>query len=382
MAGSLPVRIGASVALLLYGALVAASGLDRLSRDAPDLARLVPGPFQSEAARSRAVLALAREQAEPAVAAARRAVAADPVEPASTSLLGTAYLGAGRLAEGDAAFRIAARFGWREPPTQVYWYQVALQAGDLPRAVDRADALLRTRPGLPGRDRLLEPLESTAAGRGALIVRLAGRPNWLPGYLQAEGLSDDTLDRRSRVLTELAAAGTRLGCDAVTPFVTTALTRGARGNAERVWTGHCPGAVVAGGLADIGFERFGRDESSPFGWRSNLSGDVVVRSVHKTGRNRAVQLLNRSAVSRLVLRQAVALEPGVYRLTAAAPAGRVAASLGCGAPPQVPSLTDGDPAAGGQTLRVQACPRLELGLWIRPGAGEIELDSVTLERVR
>jgi tetratricopeptide (TPR) repeat protein len=382
MAG-VPVRIGASLALLLFGALAAASGLDRMSREAPALARLIPRPLQAHAARSTAALAVTREQPGPALAAARRAVAADPVEPASTSLLGTAYLMAGRPAEADAAFRVAARFGWREPPTQVYWYQAALQAGDLPRAVDRADALLRTRPDLSARDRLLEPLESTAAGRAALIVRLAGRPNWLTGYLQPdEQLSDDTLDRRALVLTELAAAGTRLGCETVTPFVKAALTRGARDNAERVWTGHCPGAVLTGGLADGEFERFGRDETSPFGWRSNLSGDVMVRLVEKNSRERAVQLLNRSAVSRLVLRQAVALEPGTYRLTAAAPAGRVAASLGCGGPPPVPSLTDGDPAAGGQVLRVEACSRLELGLWVRPGAGEIELDSVVLEKVR
>lgn len=383
MAGSLPVRIGASLALLLFAALAAASGLDRLSRDAPQLGRLVPRQLQAQAARSTAALALAREQTEPAVAAARRAVAADPVEPASTSLLGTAYLAAGRPAEADAAFRVAARFGWREPPAQVYWYQVAMQAGDLPRAVDRADALLRTRPELPGRDRLLEPLENTAGGRAALIVRLADRPTWLAGYLQPEDeLSDNTLDRRSQVLAELAAAGTRLGCEAVTPFVNAALARGARDNAERVWTGHCPGAALTGGLADGGFERFGRDEASPFGWRSNLSGDVVVRSVEKAGRDRAVQLVNRSAVSRLVLRQAVALEPGSYRVTATAPEGRVAASVGCGAPPPVPSLTDGDPSAGGQIVRVEACSRLELGLWIRPGAGEVEVDSVRLEKVR
>ena len=157
--------------------------------------------------------------------------------------------------------------------------------------------------------------------------------------------------------------------------------RSARTDAERVWTGHCPSAELTGGLADGGFERFGRAMASPFVWRSNLSGDVVVRPLEKDGGNRAVRLFNRSAVSRLVLRQAVALEPGTYRLTAAASPGRIAASLGCGGPPPVPSLADGDPARGGQVLRVEACSRLELGLWIRPGDGDVELDSVALEKV-
>ena len=375
-------RVGVSLGLLLFGALAAASGVDRMSLLAPALGRLVPGPLQAQAARSTAALAITRGQSEAAIAAARKAVAADPVDPASTALLGTAYLLTEQPAEAEAAFRIAARFGWRQPATQIYWYEAALQSGDWPRAVDRADALQRAYPGLAMRDELLAPLEDTPQGRAALIVRLAGRPNWLDIYLKPEAeLSDEVLDRRSRVLADLAASGTRLGCDAVAPFVNASLTRGARGSAERIWTGHCAGAALTGGLADPGFERFGRDEASPFGWRSNLSGEVVLRSVEKDGGDRAVQLVNRSAVSRLVLRQAVSLEPGIYRLTGAASPGRIAASLGCGGPPPVPSLTDGDPARGGQVLRVEACSRLELGLWVRPGAGEVELDSVALEKV-
>ena len=38
-------------------------------------------------------------------------------------------------------------------------------------------------------------------------------------------------------------------------------------------------------------------------------------------------------------------------------------------------------ASGGQLLRVSSCSRLELGLWLRPGAEETELDSVALEKV-
>ena len=376
------VRIGGSLALVGFGVLAAASGIDRMSLYAPALGRLVPGPLQAQAARSTAGLAIVRNQPGPAIAAARKAVAADPVDPGATALLGTAYLLDGKTADAEAAFRVAARFGWRQPTTQAYWYDAALQAGDWPRAVDRADALLRTRPGLPLRDQLLEPLESTPAGRAALVVRMAGRPNWLSVYLKPEPqVSDETLDRRSLVLTDLAEAGTRLGCEAVAPFVDASLARGARGNAERVWTGHCPGAALAGGLADGGFERFGSDGASPFGWRSNLSGDVAVRSVEEGAGNRGLRLLNRSAVSRMVLRQAVALEPGTYRLTGEATPGRIAASLGCGALPATPSLTDGDPAVGGQVLRVPECQRLELGLWVRPGAGEVELDSVALEKI-
>ena len=39
----------------------------------------------------------------------------------------------GKTADAEAAFRVAARFGWRQPTTQAYWYDAALQAGDWPR---------------------------------------------------------------------------------------------------------------------------------------------------------------------------------------------------------------------------------------------------------
>jgi len=375
-------RIAASLALLLFAALAVMSGLDRLGAQAPALTRLVPLPLQSNSVRAAAMQAVLRQQPKTALVYARRAVAADPVDPAPAGLLGAAYLMNGRPQQAEAAFRIAARFGWREPATQVYWYQAALQSGDLALAVDRADALLRTHPDLPARDLLLQPLESTAPGRAALIVRMAGKPEWLAGYLQPDAEMDEaTFARRSVVLADLANSGTQLGCSAVAPFVTQALARGARGDAERVWTGHCPGATVAGGLADPGFERFGSDEASPFGWQAGASGDVALRVVGKGGGNRALAMRNGGTVSRLVLSQALSLAPGVYRLTGRVKPNRVAGSIGCGAPPGLPRLGDGDMASGGQLLRVPACTRLELGLWLRPGGDETELDSIALEKV-
>ena len=378
-----PGRITISLALLLFAVLAVANGLDRLSPRAPALARFVPPPLQAQAWRARAAQAVVRDQPKTALVMARRAVAADPVDPAATGLLGTAYLMNQRPTQAEAAFRVAARFGWREPATQAYWYQAALQSGELALAVDRVDALLRTHPDLPARDLLLAPLESTSQGRAALAVRMAGRPDWLTGYLHPDAeLGDAAFARRTQVLLELAEAGTQLGCDAVAPFVTQALVRGARRDAERVWTRHCAGASVTGGVADPGFEEFGRNGASPFGWQAGQSGDVALRVVDKSGGGRALAMRNRGTVSRMVLSQAVSLAPGNYRLTGQVAPDRVAGSVGCGVPPGLPRLGDGDMATGGQVLRVPACSRLELGLWLRPGGDETELDSIVLERVR
>ena len=375
-------RLGATFALLLFAALVAASGLDRMSQQSPALARLVPQMLRAEAARSSASQAIARGRSVGALGDAQQAVAADPVHPASTSLLGTAYLLAGDEEAAERAFRVAARFGWREGPTQLYWYEAAIQSGDMARAVDRADALLRVRPAMPERQLLLAPLESSPDGRAALVARLADRPAWLAGYLRPdERVDDPELDRRSLVLTELAGTGMRLGCDAVAPFVSAALARGARGQAEGVWLGHCPGSSLTGGLADGNFEQLARQDPSPFGWRVVFWGDVAVRPVETSGEDWTLRMRNRASVSRLVLRQALSLEPGTYRLTGKATPGRVAASLGCGRDPPVPSFVDGDVAAAGQLLRAPECSRLELGVWLRPGTDEAELDDLRLEKI-
>lgn len=375
-------KLGASAALLVFAALAVASGLDRLTQRAPALARLVPPALQAQAARSSAALLLVRERPEAALASAERAVGADPVDPASTALLGAAYLMLGQPARAEPAFRVAARFGWREPMTQFYWFEAALQSGDLPRAVDRADALLRTYPSLPAISEVLRPLEATAAGRSELVRRLASRPRWLDDYLNVPAaVTAEGLARRGETLAMLAGSGTRLGCDRIAPFVNIAVARGSRDLAERVWTLHCPGAVRSEGLTDGGFDRLGRDTQSPFGWRTGLSGDVGLRTVEKGAGNRVLQLRNAAAVSRLVLRQSVSLQPGLYRLTARSTPGRIAASIGCEQDPPLPSLTDGDPASGGQRLHVDACKRLELGIWLRPGSDEVELDAIALEKV-
>jgi len=375
-------RIGASAALLVFAALAAMSGLDRLSIDAP-AGRLVPSVLRAQSARAHAALAIVRREAAPAIASAREAVAADPVDPASPALLGSAYLLGGDNARAEQAFRVAARFGWREPATQLYWYEAALQSGDLPRAVERADALLRTRKGFSAAEQVLTPLESTPEGRAALVRRLADKPGWLADYLRLDpAAAPAVLARRTEVLAQLGRGGTQLGCDTIAPFVQTALDRGARRDAERVWVAHCPGASLDAGVADGGFERLEEAAGpSPFGWRPQLSGDVSLRVVARNGGNHAVELSNNAPVSRLVLLQAVSLPPGTYRLTGKAPPGRVSGSIGCESTPGLPSLSNGDLATGGQVLRVPQCSALELGLWIRPGEQAVELDDIALEKI-
>jgi hypothetical protein len=379
--GATSVRIALTLALAGYAALVVGSGLDRLTAQVPPLERLVPGPLRAEADRAAARQAAVRGDRTRLMAAAQAAVAHDPVDPGSTSLLGAARLLRGDNAGAEQAFRVAARFGWRDIPTQVYWLEAALEAGEMEPAADRLDAILRARPFLPAADALLEPFETTPAGRLALERRLAVRPYWLGIYVAVDGKPSPLIARRATVLAEMARRGNRLGCTTVDRFVTGALAAGARREAEQVWVAHCPGAHITTGIADPEFDRFGAAEPGPFGWQTVPSGDVTVEPVG-AGPSRRVRLSTGAAVSRLVLVQPVALAPGHYRLGAHTTQGRLAASFGCSGQPPLPRRIEGDIGGSGQLLEAPACPRLSLGIWLRPGTGAVELDRVSLTPVR
>ncbi len=266
--------------------------------------------------------------------------------------------------------------------TQRYWFQAAIQAGDFESAADRADALLRAQPGMPDAERLLTPLASSPEGRAALLKRMARRPQWLASYVRpAANLSEEGFDQRSGILIALAQGGTRLGCAETRSFVDSALQRGAREQAEQVWAAHCPTAQPMLGLVDAGFEELAGSSPSPFGWTIRRSGDLSVRMPKDAKGGHFLRLRSTASVSRLVLQQAVSLSPGRYSLSGRGTTGRFAASLGCDRSPEVPSGVRGDLASDRQKLRIDACGRLTLGIWLRPGPGEAELDDLRLERI-
>ncbi|WP_347302346.1 hypothetical protein V5740_10060 [Croceibacterium sp. TMG7-5b_MA50] len=373
-------RLTATVGVLALAGACLASGLDRVGARSFAVAVSLPQTVRAQSHRPVSQLALATNRPQAALTAAEAAVRSDPVDPASTALLGSARLLLNDFAGAEQAFRVAAAFGWREAMTQRYWYTAALQGGDYPRAAERLDALLRTHRNLPGADTLLAALEGEPQARAALLARLAARPLWLPTYLRpGPQLDDAALARRSDVLVALAGSGTVLGCEAVSPWVRGVLQRGNRASAQRVWQAHCPDARTAGLLADSDFNALGRGTAAPFGWTVERSGDVLIRAEEAQGEYR-LSLENRSAFSRRVLVQSVALAPGRYRLRGVGSAGVFAASLACGTVPAMPRLVDGELAGEGQVLRVaEPCERLQLAIWLRPTPERVTLDRLTLQ---
>ena len=380
-------RASIAIGLVAYGVMAVGSGLDRISRQSPALEYAVPSPFRAEADRAAASTALIRKDNIAAVNYARRAVASDPADTEAAALLGSALLISRQDDAADKAFRVAARFGWRDVATQGYFYDVALQEGDLRVAADRADALLRTHPNIVDQQRLLEPFESQTAGAAILAEHLQLRPAWMASYLALPANSSpEQLDRRFRVIAQLNSRKVSLGCDMVAPFAVSLLRSYRWEEAKTLWNANCPQAKITGPVGAMTFA--GVDTyvgpELPFSWQPMRSGDVTLS--HEGPANANLRVINSSSATRLILYQSVAFPPGAYQLRVHAdgrqPAtGTLIATIGCNGTTPYPVNPDGDLLTVGQTLRADQCPGQILSLWLSGSGSSAELQSLEIRKV-
>jgi hypothetical protein len=385
--------LGAALACLGYGALAIASGLDRMSLKQPELAASVPAAFASQALRSSGAVLIGQGQARPALAKGEAAVRDAPLDPGSTALLGIARFRTGDSAGAERAFRIAGQLGWREQFTQTYWMGRALEIGDWRIAAMRLDALLRQSPELLAERRLLDPLESSAAGRAALAERILTGPGWLRPY--TSGLTDvprEVLLLRAQVLGEVAARKGLLGCEAVAPLVERMVEEAAELEAAALWRQHCPGAattlVYDGAFAAASLQQ----DRSQFSWTfvGQSEANLLLEPTAKGAGQRLV-VETTSPRPRQIARQMVLIAPGTYRLSwtaesaDGAPSDLVAAALSCS---QVSSdwlAASFDPAAGRWSAPVTVgsdCKTHWLSFGVTGRSGTLKLGAIRLERSR
>ena len=205
----------------------------------------------------------------------RAAIAADPVDPATTSALGLNRLSAGDGAGAMAAFRIAGRLGWRDLPTQLFWLGVAAQAGDHEVAVDRLDAVLRQNVSLLDQPALLAPLERTAQGRRALAARLAARPPWFGAYWDRTAtLAPGGLAARARLLDEPALGAAGMRCEDVLGLARSLADNGSLERSRAIQRRFCGAGSL---LVDGGFDRARLDDATSAGWRFTGAGGLDLR---------------------------------------------------------------------------------------------------------
>lgn len=383
-------RLAMLGAVTVFAVLALGNGLDRASARNPDLARFVPGFLAAEAHRSTAAAALQAGDSKTAMAAAERAVIADPIDPRSTALLGATQLAAGQNVKADRAFRVAAQFGWRDPLTQLYFMNAALNAGQVRLAALRLDAVLRQAPDFPVRDMLLAQFEASPQGRAALAERLALRPAWTKSYLQhASMLELPALRARAEVVGSLSAQP--WGCDMVSPLVNRLVLAGGPIEARQLWQAHCPAAVP--GIADPHFAALPVSRPPvPFEWNLFGSGDV---SAMPAGQSRAgaTGLLVRvgGPTAQPVAWQMLAVPAGRYRLNWTAqtsdgkPATGAQLSVSCNPTGRSPVEATVIPGSKGQFQAAatigEGCAAPFLTLWLAPGSDEVRFDDLALTKL-
>lgn len=376
-------RLGAFISCAIFACAALGSGLDRMAEVQASPAWTAGGPVHARQDLWRATKAV-RDADDSAIAVAMRAVRSNPASGRALTLLGAAYAQAGQQPDAHAAFLVAARTGWRDPLTQAYLYEAALETGDYISASRRADALLRTEPRAVSAARLLSPLEASGQGRKALAARLAGNPPWRSAYLAMNDLGDGDAARMRG--TALARSGLPLSCEEASSAARALVDRGHQGQARQLWQSHCD-ITSTGAIADADWAGLARTlehgtKPSPFGWKTYPAADIVMTVATLANGKQAIRLSGSATVSRPMLAQPVTLTPGLYRVTIATRAsGRLALSLSCGIEPRRPSLTEGDVALDGQLIVAPGCDTQILSIWLMPGTGDVMLGPLRIKPV-
>lgn len=381
-----------AVLLLVAGyiGLSTVLALDRAASADPALGRWVPAPFRHEALASEGQALLRASQPAQLLPLATALVRRDPLHPHAAGLLGLARLAQGDARGADAAFRIAARLGWRDPVTQVYWLQSALTAGDWPRATTRFTAIARQWPAAPAIDQLSAQFEADPRGQMLLARQVADGSNWVDAYAHPQpGQSPERIARRATVLIAAAGLGQRVGCPAIAPMVN-ALVPDQPALASRLWAAQCPRAAQPGLISDGGFSQAATAAGqTPFDWRFPGNGAIQADIAPGPSGSRALQAASSAATLTPLAMQRIVLPGGRYLVSWAesgiAPGrpSRLAASLSCRTERELANPQYGQGKAGrgvAALIFAGGCTAPTLQLWITPGTAPVSIDDVALDR--
>ena len=388
-------RIVASLACLAYALVALGSGLDRAALHSPALIDAAPAPFASTALEMRAGAAIDAGDWRKAQRDGEAFLASAPIDPTAVGMVAAAREGLGDARGAEAAYRVAAKMGWREPLTQTYWMNRALAQGDYRGAALRADAMLRVQPGWVMDRSLLDPMERDPRGQQALAERMIARPDWLDTYMvDYGGVPVDILLLRAAVLDRAARLGVSAGCDGAASLAHRLVELGEAQAAARVWHGHCPQAG-SGIVADGNFAAATiANTETPFDWQFSGTSDVDIGLARVPGGKKVI-ITTSAPFTRIVVSQFLVVPAGSYRLSwesqghTTRDTPMVVASLDCGMQSGhwLPATLDpqsgrwfadvslGDDCAG-KWLNFAVRPGVEAGAGVR--GGEVTLGAVRL----
>ena len=275
-----------------------------LGRDSPDVLSAVA----EDSLRAKNDLNAARLS----LAALNRA----PLNVRALRVRATALEGLGHMAQAKALFQFAGSRGWRDNEVQAWLLKDALGRRQYGEAFLHADALARRRQELwPTIFLLFEFASADPSGADALAARLAQQPNWRSPFLEALAHSPQN-DAVVAHVFQLVDRGPAALSMAELGDLPGRLTREGRyRDAFQALTGFRAGRT----MAEIPFDRAftNRQGVAPFTWDRVGKTGVTLDFAPSPGRlgHNALRVAYDGFSSTDLLQQAMALEPGDYRLT-------------------------------------------------------------------
>lgn len=398
---SLPMRMNNMVlwcGAILLGLFASADAVsDMAARHGQPVLATRLAPWSALAWSKRADAALIAGDPADARQAARRALAIVPIDAEALRTHGSSDISLGDTARGDALLQAGAALGWRDTLTQLWLAQRALAAGASTVAAERIDALLRRGQFSDVMMRQMRNLYRYPGGPDAIIARLADRPKWRAGLLNA--LAPEvtrSVPQGIGFLRGLAAAKVPGTVEETALMRWQLADRDDYAGVSQFWR-------ASGGrglLQDGGFEHGGGvlpAQAAPYAWRAlPLAGIRVIEGERGEGAERhSMQIASDGLSAGEALAQTIVLPLGRYRIAASLGGGDVgvvpaALTLRCvGATSPEHAIALGGADAGAKwrqlagVLAVPAdCPAQVLAITVVATAGQpfsLWIDDIRIE---
>ncbi|HEY8591341.1 MAG TPA: O-antigen ligase family protein [Sphingomicrobium sp.] len=280
-------------------------------------------PWSTAAHQKEANRAFFLQKPRVASAEAARAVALSPINAPAIRTLGLVRLSNGETVSGNRLMRLAAALGWRDLPTQLWAIDAAKKTGELEKAVDRAEGLLRQQTLAPAAVLQLLDAPDWTTMRALLVERVAERPAWRSTFLDAgKDLPAAELDRWAEVIQSVSGNRAPLTISDSRTAVQTLVERGRLRSAQLLWQQTHGRSFVTNGS----FDEVDDSSGAPKYWKlasENLANVVVEQPEFSPG-DHALRITANGEYPGVW--QDLMLKPGSYDLSLRAAAGTPSAA--------------------------------------------------------
>lgn len=317
-----------------------------------------------------------------AQAAATAALRASLAHPEAVRVLALAADREGRGPLAAATMAVAARWGWRDTPTQLWLLREALRTGDVGNMFKHADGLIRRQRFRPEMFRLFTQAAVASPDMlAAALPHLEARPKWRAAFFSPDANPASAAPGFEALVRRLGAGSAPATREELGPYVAWLLGNGEYRRAALLWGEMFPGDVVAldaTGRADLPWPaRVGGAGPDPFGWQfPKGAAEIVERGGPRELGADPFARLGEVAASRMLL-----LPPGRYRLSAArGEAPPVGWRLRCLADDTRVDVPQPEGGASWRLDMTHPCPAWNLDMTLRSSGQSLRIPTFRIRR--